>query len=267
MISKNYVRSAAACAIGLAALVVGTSAGATERHFTYTYQSETLGEGEREIEPWTTFRIGRDRFYSRLENRVEIEFGLTDRLQTSFYLNLANTTEADVHGQRVTRFEYTGVSSEWKYKLLDPVADALGMALYVEGGATTNAAELEAKLIFDKRFGDFLAALNLVGDYEWHFGDGSYKEKELEVDGGLVYFVSPHVSLGAEVVDSNVIGTEWESSALFAGPVATYSAESLWATLTVLPQLTNLKREAGTGSLELEDHEKLNVRLIFGAHF
>ena len=69
------------------AVVARPTAAASERHFTYTYESSVLRPGGREIEPWNTFRLGKSDFYSRLDTRIEAELGLTDRLQTSLYLN------------------------------------------------------------------------------------------------------------------------------------------------------------------------------------
>src|SRR5262245_34530149 len=58
-----------------------------ERHFTYTYESAVLPAQAKEIEVWTTPRLGRDDYYARFDQRLEFEVGLTDRLQTSLYLN------------------------------------------------------------------------------------------------------------------------------------------------------------------------------------
>jgi hypothetical protein len=283
MISNNYrLRAVAAFGVVAASLIFASPAGAIDRRFTYTYESGTLGAGEREIEPWTTVRLGRSDYYRGLDHRLELEFGITDRLMTAWYLNLSSAT-ADVPGatpgslNRETELEH-GASWEWKYKLLDPVADALGMALYLEGGLTTKEAEIETKLILDKRFGNFLAAVNFVGEYEWNSSSGVTKqEKKFELDVGAVYFFVPNFSAGVELTNQNEIAPEvhadgseedeWEFSVLSAGPVVSYSAETWWATLTVLPQLANLKREEGTTVRELEEHEKVATRLIFGAHF
>lgn len=270
------LRLAALLAASGIVLAFSRPAAATERRFTYTYQSATLGAGQRELEPWTTFRMGRDNFYNRVDNRVEVEFGVTNRLQTSWYLNLSGITERvgpDALGNysRESHVEHGGISWELKYKLLDPVADALGMALYFEATGGPAEAELEGKLIFDKQIGNLLLAFNVFGEQEWEFeGPETEAELSLEAVGGLAYFLTPAFTLGFEVRDHNVIGhgdKDWESSALFAGPVVSYAWETWWATLTVLPQLRNLKREEGTGNLELEDHEKVNARLIFGTHF
>lgn len=275
MISRRYTKNAVATAslTALGVLALLPAASATERRFTYTYESSTLGAGEREIEPWTTFRLGRQQYYRALDNRLELEFGLTDRLMMAWYLNLSTET-ADVPGatpgtfDRQTEFEH-GISSEWKYKLLDPVADPLGLALYLEGAATTKEVELEGKIILDKRMGDFLTALNIVGEYEWNSASGITKqEKYFEFDAAGAYFFTPTFSAGVELRDHNEIDDGWEFSVFSAGPVVSYSTETWWATLTVLPQLANLKRKTEDASVrELEEHEKVATRLIFGAHF
>src|SRR5262245_41793775 len=213
--------------------LTGTAAG-TERRFTYTYESATLGAGEREIEPWTTLRLGRNEYYRAIDNRLELEFGITDRLMTAWYLNLSSAT-TDVPGatpgslSRETEFEHGG-SWEWKYKLLDPVADPLGLALYLEGGFTSTEVELETKLILDKRVGNFLFALNAVGEYEWNSSSGTTKQEKLfEFDAGAVYFFTPVFSAGLELRNQNEIAPEehadgsvedeWEFSVFSAGPV------------------------------------------------
>ena len=64
-----------------AVLILTTSAvaaSASERHFAYTYESAVLRPGAREIEPWSTFRLGRSDFYSRLDTRLEAELGLSE---------------------------------------------------------------------------------------------------------------------------------------------------------------------------------------------
>ena len=85
--------------LGLAALA-GTSAGASERHFTFTYESAVLPPGKWELEPWNTFRLGKEDYFARLDTRLEAELGLSDRLQTSLYLNLSSRT-ADTAAGRV----------------------------------------------------------------------------------------------------------------------------------------------------------------------
>ena len=262
---------AAALAAGFASFA--HDAHASQRRFTYTYESGVLTRGQVELEPWTTFRIGKEDYYSRIDQRVEFEVGLTNRLQTSFYLNMSAVT-AQQESSLGSEFEWGGFSNEWKLKLKDPVADPFGLALYFEWGASTSDVEVEAKVIVDKRAGNWLYAFNALIEPEWEFelehGNDVEAENEItfEFDLASAYFLSPSTSLGVEVRNHNLYFSEggFQHSALFAGPVISYASEAWWATLTVLPQVAKLKgTEADEGnSLVLTELEKLEVRLMFG---
>ncbi|HXU83511.1 MAG TPA: DUF6662 family protein [Polyangia bacterium] len=244
----------------LAAAVLPRAAAANERHLTYTYETATLPQGAKELEVWTTGRVGRHQDFVGFDHRVEFEVGLTNRLQTSFYLNFS----AERDGTTSSGLAFGGVSSEWKYKITDPVADAIGFAGYGELTAGTDFYELEGKLIFDKVIGKTLLAANIVG--AWEKEVGHEPELELELDLAAARFLTQHLSLGLEVRNHNELeeGEEWEHSALYAGPVLAYTAESWWATLSVLPQLPALKKPSGeTGARVLDGGEKWNARLLF----
>ena len=94
-------------------------------------------------------------------------------------------------------------------------------------------------------------------------------EINFEFDLAMAYFVKPNASLGIEVRNLNLYlpdGGGYRHSALFAGPVVSYSAEAWWATLTVLPQIAKLKGSAEDEGrdLVLSELEKLEVRFLFG---
>ncbi|HUS66614.1 MAG TPA: hypothetical protein VMZ28_18885 [Kofleriaceae bacterium] len=253
-------------------------ASANERHFTYTYESAVLPVGGKEIEIWTTPRIGKENYFVRFDQRLEFEVGVSDNLMTAFYLN-AETVTADVAGaaglERVTESELAGVSNEWKLKLSDPVADSVGMALYGEISVATAEAELEAKLIIDKKVGDLMFAGNLVLANETEFereGDESEveQEQEVEIDLALGYFIAPGVSAGLELRNHNeMYEGEWLHSALFAGPTIAYASEAWWIAASVMPQLPALKDNddsADDGARVLDAHEKLEARVLFSMH-
>jgi hypothetical protein len=83
------------------------------------------------------------------------ELGLTDRLQTSLYLNMKAAT-ADTPQSR------------------------------------SGSTELEGKLILDKRVGRSLGALNLVAEHEWNFEEPETKrEKTFEMDAAGCWFLTP----------------------------------------------------------------------------
>jgi hypothetical protein len=266
-------RSLFAAYLGLTVTLLAPVAGATERRFTFTYESGVLPAGAAEIEPWTTFRLGRENYYSRVDNRLEFELGLSERLQTSIYLNttaLAADVEDPVTGEetRVSDFEFTTVSSEWKYKLSDPVADSLGSALYLEGAYGPVEAAIEAKLIFDKQIGKWLLAGNAVFEHEWEFAEAGETERaiELELPLGVAYFVTPSFTAGLEVLPSGeLVDGELETVQFYAGPTVAAAYDSWWLAFSVLPQVFSPKNEEDE-SLDLEDGEHLRARLLLGFH-
>jgi len=236
-----------------------------ERKFTYTYQSGVLGKNNKELEIWTTARTGRDiPYYARLDNRMEFEWGVTDNLQTAFYINFRNVTIDNGQGIK-TEFNFQGISSEWKYQFTKPAKDPVGLALYGELGLNTNEAEIEAKLILDKRVKKNTFALNFVFENEWELSSAEGEsETALEADFGWCYDISGSLSAGIEIRNHNeIIEGEWEHSALFAGPVVSFSQSEWWLTLTVLPQIAALKGKTGNSNLVLDEHEKLEARLLF----
>jgi hypothetical protein len=257
----------------LVAVLAARPAAANERHFTYTYESAVLPQGGRELEVWTTPRLGRESYYARFDQRVEFEVGLTGRLQTAFYLNFNAITEtrlaaAGLPDSRESTVEFAGVSSEWKYKLTDPVANAVGFALYGEVTASTSELELETKLIFDKRVGPVLLAANVIPELELEFTPGeTVKEWVFELDLGATYFLTPGFSLGLEVRSRSEAEEELERSVLYAGPVIAYATPSWWIGFTLFAQLPALKKPSGqTGALVLDDFERFNARLLFSFH-
>jgi hypothetical protein len=254
-----------------AVLVVAASASAaaaSERHFTYAYESGVLRPGAREIEPWNTFRLGKSDFYGRLDTRLEAELGLTDRLQTALYLNF-KAVAADTPLGRTSTTELQGISSEWKLKLSDPVADRAGVALYGELSAGPSEMELEGKLILDKRVGRLLGAVNLVAEQEWEFEEeGTERETMLEVDAAACWFLTPRLTAGLELRSHTVLppGDEETRSALFLGPTVSYAREGWWVAASVLPQIRSLAG-ASDGHLDLVEHERVEVRVLFGLEF
>jgi hypothetical protein len=243
-----------------ACVLLPRAAAANERHLTFTYESAVLPQGARELEVWTTARVGRHTDYVAFDHRLEFEVGLTNRLQTSFYLNFG----AERVGKANSALEFGGVSSEWKYKVSDPFADPVGFAGYAELSAGTNFYEIEGKLIFDKILGKTLLAANLVG--AWEKQTGYEEELELELDLAATYFLTPHLSLGLELRNHNELeeAETWEHSTLYAGPVVAYATHNWWVALSVLPQLPALKKPEGeTGVRVLDGGEKWNARLLF----
>lgn len=257
-------------------LVLGFSfvSNAQDRIFTYTYQSNVLNKGQREIEVWNTLRQGKQDFFSRLDNRTEFEVGLGSNLQTSFYLNLNTITRTMVDGARKsidTKHEI-GFSNEWKLKILDPVANPVGIALYGEYGISSSEYELEGKIIIDKKINNLTIAGNATFEAEY---TPVYLNNRLnwEKVGNVDYYLALGYDLGKgfHLTEENIIKNvyiekELEHSALFAGLGFSYILDNFWVNFTAMPQVKSFKG-ATASKLNLNEFEKVQFRLIFSYAF
>ncbi len=249
-------------AIVICTLLISGNTKADERKFNYVYQSNVLSKGHRDLEVWTTARVGKNSgYYAALDHRVEFELGLSKKLQTAFYLNFSNT-KTDKSGSMQTFFEFQGFSSEWKYQVSNPYTNSIGFGLYGELSLNVDRAELETKLIFDKKIGNTTLALNITAEPEWDLGLPSDLEFKQENSFGLSHAITNNFSAGLEMRQHNVfVKGDLIHSSLFGGPVLSYAEQNWFVNFTVLPQLTSLKKIEGQ-SLDLVEYEKLEMRLL-----
>lgn len=250
-------------------MAVSAVASAQDRQFAWTYQSNILPVGSRDLEIWNTYSSGRTNFYHRLDQRIEFETGVVKNLQTALYLNYSNTFYQETENKEVLSHNSTfSFSNEWKYRLSNPSVNIIGSALYGEILIGPEEFELETKLILDKRFGNNLLAFNAIWENEVEYeGEGEEVETEwempIEFDLAYMYTPSPNFGIGIESRSHNILNKGyWESSALFAGPSIFVASEGFYCIFNFMPQLIDLK--SGGKSLSLDDHEKYMARLYFG---
>lgn len=260
--------------LALSAVLMPAPATASNRSFVYTQESRVLGPGESELEPWTTFRVGRSRYYSALDGRLELEHGLLPGLQLALYWNFTTQTQdvAQPLSQelaRVTDSQFTSASAELKYQLSDPTADLLGSALYLETTLGPGESEFEGKLIVDRDIGKWLVAANLIAELDLEpvrTSDGSELEKALVLQPTLAAaYALPHgTSVGLELRAPLGVAGGGKSATLYGGPVVRWADRGYWAALGVQPQLAAFSGKSAGSRLDLTRHERLEVRLLAG---
>ena len=77
----------------------------------------------------------------------------------AFAVGYLTHAAGDVWGHTlVNDFAFRGVSTEWRFRLLDPVINPIGLALYTELTASTDFMELEGRVIIDRRVGNWFIA-------------------------------------------------------------------------------------------------------------
>ena len=288
-------RAGALLAASTAFCALATPARADEQYFGYTYSAEVLGKGATETELWVTDRRGKDEgHFDAQDYRLELEHGFTDRLTVAGYANFAghHIRGLEPDFERTDRdFAFRGLSAEFKYNVLSPYKDGVGLTLYAEpgwsrihgGGEKGTEYELEVKAILQKNFLDdrLIWASNLTFEPEWEkekhvdavTGDVESeweKELKLEVSTGLTYRVAPGWYAGVEGRYASVYpdwtnGLHRETSAVFAGPAIHYGGRKWWATLSYLPQLFGSPSPGG--SRALDEFEKRELRLKLGYNF
>jgi hypothetical protein len=267
---------------GIVLIAFSTATSAQDRIFAYTYQTNVLNKGDFDIEFQNTLATGKNGRYSpyvfgrHLDQRLEFEVGLGKKVQTSFYLNSELFNYADTSSNDLNQELKISFSNEWKLKISDPVANAIGFALYEELEFGGNNFESETKLIFDKRWQNDLLAFNIVGKYEIEreiLRAGNITKSEwmhnspIELNFGYMHFFKPDISFGLEIRNNNDITKEdgWINSVLFAGPAFHASIGKFFTNITALPQLINLhKTDAAPGNRDLNDFEQLETRILIG---
>lgn len=258
-------------------LFVAGTALADHRIFTYTYEPETEPKGDWELEQYVTSRVGRDaavgqKDYQQWQFRTEVEHGFTDRYTVGFYVNDDYTHYQDpTTGRNFDVNRWAGFSLENRYNLLDPVQNPVGLTLYLEPTWDGQNAELEQKIILGQRHGEWKWAVNLTHATEWS-GDINNYEGELELSAGLARNLSERWTLGLEVRDHNELPMyqQWENTAIYLGPTLSYHRQKWWAALTVMPQIYGWNQTGNPDRnthLELEGHERWNIRLAVGYTF
>src|SRR5204863_4231945 len=139
------------------AAFVSSTAGtarATPRPLPFTYTTETLAEGETEIEQYadvTPVRAlstssGAPTWYGSTQFQTELEHGLTDRLELGLYFVYVPSP-----GDRLTSTagttEGTGIKQRLRYTLAEPGEWPIDVGLYGELVENDHEFEIEAKIL------------------------------------------------------------------------------------------------------------------------
>jgi hypothetical protein len=287
--------------LGLAGAAIPPDVQADENLLGYTIGAETLPQGKSEAYVWITDYQGKRRgSYSAQQFRLEGEYGITNSLSGSVYLNgyrhrydcgtagCAGPLDApEITGSRHST-QFSGVSFELKKMLASPYKDDLGVALYGEVSYDTVDAitgekgrgwELESKLILQKPYLDgqlqWLTNLELEAE-TWRPDAGGGTEVAIapRLRSGVSYRFAPNWSLGVEGwIDAELLrpaGGSWEFDHwdLFAGPSIHYGGKRWWATFTWAEQLRGSNEAEGNrAGLHLADHAKRELRLKVGYNF
>jgi len=287
--------------LSVAALALGQPAVAGDSPFGYVYTTDTHPRGQREFEQWITRRHGHSRGdFDAWQFRTELEYGVTDNLQTALYLNYDSVDAfrnrpdgstgpgafvpdgVDPDARYKSSF-LESVSNEWIYRLLSPYKDPIGLALYVEPTYGPKKRELEGKIILHKNFLDdrlvWAGNFSAAQEHEKFHGEWE-REGELEFTTGVAYRFAPRWHAGVEYRNHRGYGGSSFSkanrnySASFFGPSLHYAEKSWWLTASFLNQLGNAKGYTDQAREDIiggrfygEHHERNELRVKAGFSF
>lgn len=234
------------------------------KYFARSYLSYTLPQRAMELEIWNTTRIGKtEGYYYRMQPRFEIEYGATDRLTTSFYMNFDQKT-ASGNEYSSSPLEFSSTSLELRYRLTNPDEIFIDPALYFEFSYGGSEIEYEPKIILSKRFGGIITALNIGAEIERKVIDSEHESK-FELTAGVAYDLSNNIALGLEFRNHRNyadIFEEEENQATFIGPTFNIQTEELYFTINLLKQVSG--NPSTKDNLDLDGHENFEIRAILG---
>lgn len=203
----------------LLGLAVALPARADRRTLIRAYEVATQPQGNLELELWNELDIPRGRAADiGFTQRIELEYGLTDRWDVALYHVFAGRGTAESYG-----FDSWRVES--RYQLFDKGEFPVDLMLYLEVERPADFTApwiLEGKLIGQKDLGRLALVANLV----FERGLSEAGEMNAEVDLGARYELHPALRVGAELW-TRVAWTHGGDTGAQAASVANYLGPSL----------------------------------------
>jgi hypothetical protein len=275
----------------------GGEAGVNTRYiFGFTEGADTERRGELEFENDTTGRFEkREGFYTALQNKTEIEYGVTNDLMVEFAgFAQAHRIRGVPDLDDVTQTRFDGFSGEVKYRFWDRRSAPLGFAISAEpelrlhsetSGEREDAYGVELKAYADKELvpnklfiaGNLLyepeavRAIDTDPDTGQPFAKWEH-ESMFGVSGAIAGAIAPNVFLGAEVRHLRQYDgmglNRLEGQATFVGPTLSvrFSPRALiQAAYSV--QVAGRAVDDPNHGLDLTNFEKHNARLRFVYEF
>ena len=214
------------------ALLAAPAARADFKAFAHVYPYFTQPEGGKEVEIWNGIETGdlsHPGTTTLLDERAEIEYGLTDHWDLSFYWVFHQAPEAPI--------ALDSYQLETRYRFAEKGLWPVDTELYAEVERPTDLSqpfELETKLILEKDVHRFLFQGNLI-DEEKLVG-GAVFGYRLAFNGGAGYEVRPGLRFGVELLANHELpfaapGALPEDT-LHVGPSIALATSRFWFVLT-----------------------------------
>ncbi len=200
-------------------LLLAAQIQADGRRYVWTYEYQTLHQGEAELESYTEFSHV-DTDSGRLASttlQYEYEIGMNDHFDVGIYQKFKQ-----YHDTPIT---YDGFKIRMRFRLGEKGRWPMDPLIYLEykDNAAFNHSALETKLILARDFDKFNIALNPVLEFEF---DEDETDIEFEYTAGMSYRFHPLFSLGLE--------TKGNAENFYWGPTISHGKHDLWFALGYL---------------------------------
>lgn len=231
-------------------LLGASTAAANPRPLPFTYTTATQPAGAVELEHQidlvplraTATNTGKPTWYLASQHQTEFEVGLTSRLELGLYVSYVPVPTGTLT-DAATLTETTGVKQRLRYRLADPGAWPIDVALYGELVENQNEFEIEAKVIVHRELGPLRLAANVTGEREWYWT--GVREWVLQPSAGVSFEITPALRPGLE----GWLRVEYQDAAsatrgfnlgphAYVGPVMMVAVGNLWWTTGVYARLT-----------------------------
>lgn len=261
--------------IGAAITLGAGTAVATPRPLPFSYPYETLPRGGLEVEQYVDLvpmRVVREgdagsdavtAVRSNLE--TEIEYGITDHVEASWYFVFRQSASANTPATR-----FMGVKQRLRFRFGETEDLPVDLGLYLEVAEFYNEFEFEEKLLLSKRLGPVTLVSNLWVEQEYYFQDEEWRYL-YNPTVGATYQVMPSLFLGLEYWARGRFDTSETSTGdddgegvsgphHYAGPTVMVQSDKGFASLGAYLRWDEL----GQGAKPDDPWGKVWVRVLFG---
>jgi hypothetical protein len=267
-----FRRSLVALPVFCAAALAAPAARANPRPLPFTYIYETLPKGDAEVELYTDLTpqhlLHPDDsagWHLASQFQVEIEYGITDRLELGLYLTLQPVdldfpTAPDLG-------EGNGVKQRLRYRFADSGVWPVDVAVYGELTENQREIELEGKIILQRRVGPFRIAANLWAEREYTYSGeatwvlnptaGVVFEKWFNIQPGIEYWMRGELEDGKFAV----------GPAHYVGPTAILQFGKVWWSTGAYVQVNHVSTPTPVAGAEPTPFGPVWVRTIVGISY
>ena len=248
---------------------------ASPRPLPFTYPYATLGQGEAEVETYADFTPVRvveagnpqkHDWYGDTQFQVELEYGLTDRLELGLYVTWV--PQAGSAGEIPQMTENNGTKQRLRLRLAEPGEWPVDVSLYGEIVESDKEFELEGKVNLEKDIGKLALMTNLWAEREWEYaGEQAWV---LNPTLGATYEVTPGFHPGVEgwmrweIAQPQVLPLAFQYLPhVYVGPTMMFNFGKIWWSVGGYAQVNNLGYVLNPG----DPYGKVWLRTVIGVNF